>query len=44
VYRFAVDKERRRIEAIKANKIEELWGCGVPSKYLAELEGSKATF
>jgi hypothetical protein len=39
-----VEKERRRIEAIKNSKIVELRRAGVPGKYLAELEGSKASF
>jgi hypothetical protein len=42
--RFAVEKERRRIEAIKNGKMDELRRAGVPGKYLAELEGSKASF
>ena len=44
VCRYAVEKERRRIEAIKNSKIVELRRAGVPGKYLAELEGSKASF
>jgi len=42
--RYAVEKERRRIEAIKSTKMEALRRAGVPPKYLAELEGSKAAF
>lgn len=44
VIRFAVEKERKRIAAIKQSKIEELRKAGVPGKYLAELEGCKASF
>ena len=44
VCRYAVEKERRRIEAIKNGKIVELRSAGVPDKYLSELKGSKASF
>jgi hypothetical protein len=44
VCRYAVEKERRRIEAIKNGKIDDLRRAGVPAKYLSELEASKASF
>eukprot|EP00292_Cryptomonas_paramecium_P033604 CAMPEP_0113680258 /NCGR_PEP_ID=MMETSP0038_2-20120614/11196_1 /TAXON_ID=2898 /ORGANISM="Cryptomonas paramecium" /LENGTH=510 /DNA_ID=CAMNT_0000598573 /DNA_START=67 /DNA_END=1599 /DNA_ORIENTATION=- /assembly_acc=CAM_ASM_000170 len=35
--RYEVERERKRIEAIKQNKVSELRQAGVPEKYLAEL-------
>jgi len=39
--RYEVERERKRIEAIKQNKVNELRSAGVPEKYLAELSQAK---
>jgi len=42
--RQKLDDERKKIEAIKARKIQELKGLDIPEKYQAELARKKIAF
>ena len=42
--RQKIDEERRKIEAIKAKKLNELNGLAIPDKYTAELAKKKISF